>query len=120
MNSLSVDIYNLEKAGRVHLPGAANVYQQVQSELDSRFSIPADAGYWNQSMADTKGIIKDAENNLRQAGTTLRLIAYSYAATDAEAADRIKKDAGLSELPNLSNGGWSDNTPSGDAGTGPK
>lgn len=120
MSDFTVDLVNLEKAGRVELPAAADVYRDVTAKLESGFSVPADVEYWNQVMTDAKGIFKDAENNLRVAGTTLRLIAYSYAATDTAAADRIKKVSGQSELPTLSGGGWSDSSPSGNLETGPK
>ena len=112
-NQLGVDLYLLHEAGKTHLPKAAEVYGQIKTQRLDAVSLP-DSSYWNDTLTAARRIIGDAQNNVLNAGTVLRLIAYSYAAQDSGAAEQLKESGDMSELPTYNeDGGWSDGTPGG-------
>ncbi|HZE37358.1 MAG TPA: hypothetical protein VE172_00950 [Stackebrandtia sp.] len=117
---LSTDIYMLDRAGRVDLPAAAKVYHNINADHVASFSVPANGDYWTDVMDKVGKIVTDADNNLLTAGNVLRLIAYSYAANDSEAAHKIEQETGGKALPKLGKNGWDDGTPSSDPNGGLK
>ncbi|HZE41176.1 MAG TPA: hypothetical protein VE172_20445 [Stackebrandtia sp.] len=120
MSETSAEIHLLERAGGKELPEAAHVYRDINSTVLTTVSIPANGDYWTDCMSQAEHIIADADNNLLNAGTILRMVALEFAQNDTDAQDAIKKDCN-GQLPTLGKDGkWSDGVPTHDDGGLPK
>lgn len=125
MGNLSADLKAIHKAGAVHLASAAEQYRDMAADSAGleglHAGILANAScsgemtaarqgatfeFWTGANVALGRMLAESGNNMQNAADVLRMVAYEYAETDDEAADDLKKAAGLDGMPEYRDGEW--------------
>ncbi|GAA4915026.1 hypothetical protein LX16_4249 [Stackebrandtia albiflava] len=106
MAELVAQLALIHEAGASHLPTAAGCYETSRTDVAGVYA-PAGETYWSAANSAAASILKDAGQNISDAGDVLRLLAWELAERDG-VTSRLLTRTGLKEIPELGRDGWSD------------